>query len=177
MRFTRIMPVLSVLLLPALLASPASAQALTSSPGPRPATATPMQHFGVNCVTVKSRGGLNAEICAIVNRDDIRDPLTYMQALITFSVKSGSIKKISATDLYLKACTTHFVCTEENNVRFPIRRSGKGVRKSFLNNAFFNASSDIETVQAFVKTPCIEWSNDQSACYREVLKSAVVDIT
>ena len=174
MRFTRIMPALSVLLLPALLASPASAQALTSSPGPRPATATPTQHFGPNCVTIRSpRSGIKGTICAIVNQDDAHDPFTYEQALITFSVTRGFIEEVSATDLYLKACTTHSVCTEENYEASPSKGPGTRVKNTFLSNAFFNATQAVKTVQAIVNKPCIEWSNGQKGCYHKTLESEV----
>jgi hypothetical protein len=64
----------------------------------------PQMHTASVCKNVKSSGNWNGTICAIVNLDDATG-WTTGQALITYSIKSGTLKIVSAKSLYTNVST------------------------------------------------------------------------
>src|ERR1700729_217773 len=67
---------------------------------------TPRMHdAGQKCVTVKSENNWKATICAITNADD-QTAEQSSQALITYTIKSGSLSEIEASGIWIWACVT-----------------------------------------------------------------------
>lgn len=124
---------------------------------------------GEKCVGVTSQNNWHGTICAIANLDDARAD-QYAQALITFSVKSGSIYEVfSSGGLYLRWCAEigggrgnqGYV---QSPSKFPVN-----AQSTFMSDGFGYNSGD--NVQARVNTPCIIWTNGQEACYSGDLRS------
>jgi hypothetical protein len=163
------------LLLAGLLASLASAP---SAPLARAATvamtdqATPQHQTGDRCVTVKSRNGSRATICAIVNESDVTAD-TWAQALITFRIRSGHISRVHVKGgLYLRTCDFGF-CSNQNYLQSPVKVPGP-VSATFISDGFGRDGG--ASVQARVNTPCVTWQNGQNACYNGVLESNRVTV-
>ena len=139
-------------------------------------SATPAQarQLGNTCVGVTSQNNWHGTICAIVNEDDARGDI-YAQALITFSVKSGSIYEVFATGgLYLRWCTViGGGCGNQYYVQSP-SKFPVNTQSTFISDNFGYNSSD--KTQARVNTPCIIWTNGQEACYSGDLRSSWVEV-
>jgi hypothetical protein len=172
----------SLLIVPAALALvfTAPAHAATSAGGDH-ASATsigaldvPQMHTASVCKNVKSSGNWNGTICAIVNLDDATG-WTTGQALITYSIKSGTLKIVSAKSLYTNVSTP--ICCFQYSVRTnPSKNVGSG-RSSFLSNDWYGPASSQYMIQAVVVNPCMSWTNGQRACYIGTLKSGFSGLT
>jgi hypothetical protein len=134
-----------------------------------PAMPAQARQLGNTCVGVTSQNNWHGTICAIVNEDDARADV-YAQALITFSVKSGSIYEVYVTGgLYLRWCATiGGGCGKQNYVQSPSEFPAS-TQPTFISDNFGYDSSD--NAQARVNTPCIIWTNGQEACYSGDLRS------
>lgn len=123
------------------------------------APAIPKLHYaGQNCKTLHSPQNFQVKMCVITNADDaLADQ--YDQALMTFTIRSGSLAEISVSKIYLHACEGFCVNQnpKSNVVKFPRGRSG------FISNPFALDPSD--TVQAVVINPCVQWTNGQAVCW------------
>ena len=108
-------------------------------------------HTASVCKNVKSSGNWNGTICAIVNLNDATG-WTTGQALITYSIRSGTLKIVSAKSLYTNVSTP--ICCFQFSVR---------------TNPYM--------IQAVVVNPCMSWTNGQRACYIGTLKSGFSGLT
>jgi hypothetical protein len=145
----------------AATASVAAASPVAARPAARAAIATPGLHYaGQNCKTIHSQKNYTARICVITNADDaLADQ--YDQALVTYTIKSGGIRKDTLKEIYLHACEGY--CYNQN-VRKNVSAGVKGGKKSaYISNSF--ALDPDDTVQAVAVDPCVYWTNGQSACW------------
>jgi hypothetical protein len=139
-----------------------------------PTTPAQARELGNTCVTVTSQNNWHGTICAIVNLDDaLADQ--WGQALITFSVRSGSIYEVFVTGgLYLRRCTNvGGGCANQNYVQSP-SKFPVNAQSTFISDNFGRDNSN--SVQARVNTPCIIWTNGQEACYSGDLRSSWVEV-
>jgi hypothetical protein len=128
----------------------------------------PQMHTASVCKNVKSSGNWNGTICAIVNQDDAT-LWTTAQALITYSIKSGTLKSVSAKSLYSNIWTP--ICCFKYAVRTNPSKTVNSGKSSFLSNAWYGPGPTQYMIQAVVVNPCISWTNGQRACYNGTLKS------
>jgi len=166
-KLLRTIPALSAALLCALLMPTAPAQAMPQAPS------VPEGHVGNHCVGVVSQNNWHGTICSIVNENDARDD-DWTQALITFSIRSGSISEVYiGGGLYIRRCARSGNCSNQNYRQSPTKRPGGG-KQTFISNKFGYAFQ--YHVQARANTPCIIWTNGQVACHNGVLKSSWVQV-
>jgi hypothetical protein len=137
-----------------------------------PASPAQARQLGNTCVGVTSQNNWHGTICAIVNLDDARAD-QWGQALITFSVRSGSIYEVFVTGgLYLRRCAAvGGGCANQNYVQSP-SKFPVNAQSTFISDSFGYDSSN--SVQARVNTPCIIWTNGQEACVNYDLRSSWV---
>jgi len=84
----------------------ASALAFTAPAGAATSVSNPIPqaHEGAVCKAVRSAGGWNATICAMTNENDAQiDPTA--QALITYTIRSGTVAWVSASNVHSLICT------------------------------------------------------------------------
>jgi hypothetical protein len=168
-RFTFMILAASVLALVGV-SSPAHARISSTASAPRAsAHAVPHAQFGKVCKNIRSRNNWAATVCAIRNYDDLRAD-QFVQGLYTFSIRSGSIKTISATGMYLHRCFAgSSQCDSVQYTNHP-RKNASG-RTAFLSTGWTFIPGYI--FQARINTPCVTWTNGQVACYRGVLGSTL----
>jgi hypothetical protein len=134
----------------------------------------PQMHTGSVCKNVTSSGNWNGTICAIVNLNDAT-LWTTGQALVTYSIRSGTLKSVSAKSLYTNIRTP--ICCFTFDVRTNPSKTVNSGRSSFLSNAFYGPAPSQYMIQAVVVDPCISWTNGQRACYNGTLKSGFSGLT
>jgi hypothetical protein len=137
----------------------ASASPVTAATAPSAVKAKPDLHYaGENCKTIHSKNNWTARICVITNADDALGD-QWDQALVTYTIKSGSLSKLTLTKIYLHACEGYCV---NQNPRSNVSTRASG-RSAYISNNF--AFDPDDTVQAVAVDPCVHWSNGQSACW------------
>jgi hypothetical protein len=164
-KLSRIIPALLPAVFLCAFFTPATpAQAVPQAPN------VPDLHAGSTCVSVSSQNNWRGTICAIINEDDaLADD--WAQALITFTINSGSINEAYIVGgLYLRVCPLFGgSCSNQNYVQSPSKIPGD-VKSTFISNNFgFDVNYN---VQARANTPCIAWTNGQEACYNGDLRSS-----
>lgn len=138
------------------------------------ASDVPQMHTGSVCKNVKSSGNWNGTICAIVNLNDAT-LWTTGQALITYSIRSGTLKSVSAKSLYTNIWTP--ICCIKYAVRTNPSKTVNSGKSSFLSNDWYGPAPSQDLIQAVVVDPCISWTNGQRACYNGTLKSGTSGLT
>lgn len=162
----------SVLVASALaFAAPAGAAASSSAtPAPQvlQVPQAPQAHVGTVCKDVVSSGNWHGTICAIVNQSDAYlDQIA--QTLITYSIRSGTIKTVSASDLYSYICQP--LCGYKYAERVNPSKTVNSGRSSFLSNDWFGPAVAQVNMYAVVVKPCVSWTNGQRACYNGTITS------
>jgi hypothetical protein len=152
----------SLLTILTALACAAPAGAATS------AGSVPQIHTGSVCKGVVSQGGWHATICAIVNQNDAQLDTTA-QALITYTIRSGTLNTVSATRIYSEICSPF--CGFAFGVRNNPNKTLNTGKSSFLSNAYYGPSSSQVEMAAVVVSPCVSWTNGQVACYNGTITS------
>ena len=140
----------------------------TASAAPSAGAMEPNLHYaGANCKTIKSPQNWSARICVITNADDMAAEQED-QALVTFTIRSGSLAEISVNKIYLHACEgfCHNQYVKNYVVKFPSGRS------SYISNPF--AFDPDDTVQAVAVNPCVQWTNGQAACWSGTHKDETI---
>ena len=171
---------LLVVLVASALVFTAPANAATSAGGTHASAASigaidvPQMHAGSVCKNVKSSGNWNGTICAIVNLSDAT-LWTTGQALITYSIRSGTLKRVWATSLYTNVMTP--ICCFKFDVRTNPSKTVNSGKSSFLSNEFYGPAPSQYMIQAVAVDPCVSWTNGQSACYNGTLKSGFSGLT
>lgn len=161
-RYALLAPLCSAVFALLLAAAPAQAASVHSS-APLHAVAPQAMaaHFGSRCFTVHSSpNNRTGTICILINNHDVicvSDPKNCAaQSLATFSIKSGSIKKV---------CVNHENLLQEGktvrSVNFKCKWGG-GTR-NFIGTAFWIVTPRFSRVQGRVYKPCIYW-RDGTAC-------------
>ena len=158
------------------LATPASAQTIS---GARPAHTTsatstvrpndsPWEWSGKICKTVKAQAGEKITFCAIDNQDDaLLDEVA--QSLITYTVNTGTIFEVWATQIY-SCIWSPIYCTKDSILNNPSKYNVGG-RSSFISNSWYGPAPSQEYLQAIVVDPCLELTSGDWACYNGTLKS------
>lgn len=127
---------------------------------------SPTIQFAAHCVTVHSNvAGRTGKICAVINLDPFVQDQTW-QALITFNVRSGHLRKVEARSLYLQ------INGKAKLYRSHPHRLASGTR-SELATSYIDTSGHLQAVS---REPCIIWSDGGVACYRHVLHSSVLTV-
>lgn len=127
-----------------------------------------MHDAGQKCVTISSQNNWKATICAITNADD-QTAEQSSQALITYTIKSGSLSEIEASGIWIWACLTS--CLRQHPI-YSTYKLLNGGTTSFLSNPFTSDFND--TVQAVVNKPCVFWTNGQVACYNGSIRDKTI---
>jgi hypothetical protein len=150
------------------LALPASASAQSASP--RTSAAVPDLHDGIACYAVHSQRNWRGTICAMVNYNDLRLD-SFAQGLITFSVRSGKIKRAYATNIYLQRCDDEGFCSYTDNRKNPsVRPNAKST--SLADSFIYVGLPPVQdALTSFSRHPCIRWTNGQLACYNGLMRS------
>jgi len=122
----------------------------------------PQSHEGAVCEAVRSAGGWNATICAMTNTNDAQLGFTA-QTLITYTIRSGTLAWVSASNVHSQICTP--ICGITFN---PLTNPAKIVnagKSSFLSNTWYGPAPTQYLLAGVVVNPCVSWTNGQLACY------------
>jgi hypothetical protein len=141
----------------AALAFAAPAGSATPASGP-----VPQIHEGSVCKAVRSSGGWNATICAMVNENDAQLDYTA-QTLITYTIRSGTLGTVDAYSLQ-SDIGTPICCITWDRVADPYKNLNSG-KSSFLSNAWYGPAPSQYRMAGVVTNPCVSWTNGQVACY------------
>jgi hypothetical protein len=144
-------------------ASPVAAASAASAAKVKP----DLHYAGQNCATIHSKKNFAARICVITNADDLTADQDD-QALVTYTIKSGGLAKVTVQKIYLHACEGF--CTNQNP-RSNVSKKASG-KTAFISNNF--AFDPDDTVQAVAVNPCVHWSNGQSACWAGTHKDKTI---
>jgi len=146
----------------------ASASPVTAATAASTVKAKPDLHYaGENCKTVHSKKNWSARICVITNADDALGD-QWDLALVTYSIKAGSLARVTLKKIYLHACEGY---CDNQNPRSNVSAGAKGRSASISNNFAFDPD---DTVQAVAVDPCVHWSNGQSACWPGTHKDTTI---
>jgi hypothetical protein len=142
------------------VAGSASIAAASPTASASPPAKPDLHYAGELCKTIYSKQRDKAVICVITNASDVTGEQSA-QALVTYTSKSGGLRRVTIKEIYLRACLGY--CRNENP-RKNVKAGVKGGSKSaYISNNF--AFVPDATVQAVGIDPCVIWSNGHSACW------------